>query len=95
VSEHSPTPWKIVRHPTPYATWLMDATGGCVALAFGYRDEALLLAAPRLLSLCERAADALGEGALADEMRAVIGVVRGKNDVPRQHEGVGFEPTGL
>jgi hypothetical protein len=75
-SRISPEPWKIVRSEIPYYTWLCDATGGMICMAFGISDERLLLNAPRLLSLCERAADALGEGALADEMRATIAAIR-------------------
>ncbi len=49
----SPAPWRIVRSPTPFYSWIMDSSGGCVALGFGRSDEALLLAAPLLLAACE------------------------------------------
>jgi hypothetical protein len=47
-STPSPGPWKIVRHPTPYATWIMSADSGCVCMGFGMSDEKLLVNARAL-----------------------------------------------
>jgi hypothetical protein len=69
VTLHSPLPWKIVRSAVPYFTWLCDAEGGCVAIGFGYHDEALLLRAPALLHAIEAAVVAFDAGRIGTARR--------------------------
>lgn len=68
-ARHSPLPWTLVRHPTPYGDWIMDAEGGVVCLGFARTDEAVLLHAADLLAAVEAALVALDAGRIVRARR--------------------------